>query len=65
MLVRTFEFKLNTEKTKYMSQSYHQNAGQYHDIKIANSCFENVAQFRCLGTIVTNKNLIQEEFEFR
>jgi hypothetical protein len=28
--------------------------------KIANRCFENVTQFRYLGTTVTNKNLIQE-----
>jgi site-specific DNA-adenine methylase len=33
----------NTEKTKYMLLSRHQNAGQNHDIKIANRCFENVA----------------------
>jgi hypothetical protein len=29
-----------------------------------NRCFENVAQFRCLGTI-TNQNLIQEEIKGR
>jgi hypothetical protein len=39
---------------------HHQNAGQNHDIKIGNRCFENVAQFRYFGTI-TNQNLIQEE----
>jgi hypothetical protein len=32
-----------------------------HDIGIGNRCFENVADFRCLGTTVTNQNLIQEE----
>jgi hypothetical protein len=31
--------EVNTEKTKYMLLSHHQNAGQYHDIKIANRCF--------------------------
>jgi hypothetical protein len=34
---------VHTEKTKYVLLSYHQNAGQNHDIKIANRCFENVA----------------------
>jgi hypothetical protein len=34
--------------TKHMLLSRHQNAGQNHDIKIANRCFENVAQFRYL-----------------
>jgi hypothetical protein len=38
-------------------------AGQNHDIKIANRCFENVAQFKYLGTRVTNQNLIQEEIK--
>jgi hypothetical protein len=41
--------------------SRHQNAGQNHDIKIANRSFENVAQFRYLGTRVTNPNSIWEE----
>jgi hypothetical protein len=43
---------------KYMLLSRHQNAGQNHDIKIGNRCFENVLQFRYLGTTVTNQNLI-------
>jgi hypothetical protein len=38
--------EIYTEKTKYMLLSRHQNAGQNHDIKIANSCFENVVQLR-------------------
>jgi hypothetical protein len=38
--------EVNTEKTKYMLLSRHQNAGQNHDIKIGNRCFENVAQFK-------------------
>jgi hypothetical protein len=32
------------------------NAGQNHDIKIDNRCFENVAQFEYMGTTVTNQN---------
>jgi hypothetical protein len=42
--------EVNTDKTKYMLLSLHQNAGQNHDIKIGNRCFESVAQFRYLGT---------------
>jgi hypothetical protein len=45
--------------------SCHQNAGQNHDIKIPNRSFENVAQFKYLGTAVTNQNLIQEEITRR
>jgi coproporphyrinogen III oxidase-like Fe-S oxidoreductase len=35
--------EVNPEKTKCMLLSHHQNAGQNHDIKIANKSFENVA----------------------
>jgi hypothetical protein len=34
-------------------------------MKIANRSYENVAQFKYLGTMVTNKNLIQEEIKRR
>jgi hypothetical protein len=42
-----------------------QNSGQNRDIKIANRCFENVSQFRYLGRIVTEQNMIQEEIKRR
>jgi hypothetical protein len=48
------DLEVNAEKTRYMLLSCHQNAGQNHDIKIANSYIENVAQFRHLLTTVTN-----------
>jgi hypothetical protein len=48
-----------------MLLSRHQNAGQNRDIKIANGSFENVSQFKYLGTTVTNQNLIQEEIKRR
>jgi hypothetical protein len=57
--------EVNTEKTKYMLLSRHQNAGQNHGIKIGNRYFKNVAQFRYLGTTITNQNLIQEEIKRR
>jgi hypothetical protein len=53
--------EVNTGKTKHTLLSRHQNAGQNHDINVGNKCFENVAQFRYLGTTITNQNLIQEE----
>jgi hypothetical protein len=55
--------EVNTDKTMYMLLSHHQNAGQDHDIKIANGCFEYLAQFTYLGTTVTNLILIQEEIK--
>jgi hypothetical protein len=57
--------EVNTEKTKYMLLSCHQNVGKIHDIKRANRFFENVAQFKYLGMTVTNQNLIQEEIKSR
>jgi hypothetical protein len=47
----------NVEKTKCMLLSRHQNAGQNQLRKIANRWFENVSQFKYLGTTVTNQNL--------
>jgi ribosomal protein S2 len=55
--------EVNAEKTKYMLLSRHQNARQNHYINIANRCFDNVAQFRYLGTIITNQTPIQEEIK--
>jgi hypothetical protein len=48
-----------------MLLSRHQNADQSWDIKIANISFENVSQFKYLGTTVTNQNLIEEEIKKR
>jgi hypothetical protein len=59
----TFITIINNSFTKYMLMTRHQNAGQNHNIKIANRSFENMAQFKYLGTTVTNQNLIQEEIK--
>jgi hypothetical protein len=50
--------EINVEKTKYMLLSCHQNAVQNRDIKIADRSFENVSQFKYLGTTVTNQNFL-------
>jgi hypothetical protein len=57
--------EINVDKTKYKLLYSHQNADQNRDMKIANRSFENVSQFRHLGAIVTNQNLIQEEIKRR
>jgi hypothetical protein len=44
-----------------MLVSRDQNAGQNRDRKIANRSFENVSQFKYLGTTVTDQNFIQEK----
>jgi hypothetical protein len=57
--------EVNIEKTKYMLVSHGQNADQNQYIKIGTRSFENVSQFKYLGMMVTNQNLIQEEFKRR
>jgi hypothetical protein len=57
--------EINVENTGYMYLSRHQNVGQNRDIETENKSFENVSQFRYLGTTVTNQNLIQEKIKRR
>jgi hypothetical protein len=55
--------EINVEKTKYMLLSRHQNVGNNRDINIINRSFENVSQFKYLGTTVKSQNLMQEEIK--
>jgi hypothetical protein len=48
-----------------MLVSRDQNAGQTREIKIGNRSFENVSQFKYLGTSIANQNFIQEEIKRR
>jgi len=57
--------EVNADKTKYMVMSRDQNAGQSHSMKIDNSSFERVKEFKYLGTTLTNQNSIQEEIKSR
>jgi len=41
-------------KLKYMVVSQDQKAGRYHIIKIENSSFERVEEFKYLGTTLTH-----------
>jgi hypothetical protein len=46
--------EINTEKTKHMLVSHHQNVGQNHNLLTANRSFERVTKFWYLGTTITN-----------
>jgi len=56
---------LYADKTKYMAMSRDQNAGRTHSMKIDNSSFERVDEFKYLGTTLTHQNSIQEEIKSR
>jgi hypothetical protein len=43
-----------------MLLSHQHNAGRNGDTKVANICFENVAQFIYLGLTINNQNLTQD-----
>ena len=51
----------NADKTKYMVMNQDQNAGRSHCIKIDNSSYESVEEFKYLVATLTKQNSIQEE----
>jgi hypothetical protein len=53
---RDVGLEINAEKTKYIIMSCHPNSGQNQNIRTANELFENVAQFKYLGTTLINYN---------
>ena len=55
--------EVNANKTKYMVMSQDQNEGE--NIKINNSSFERVEQFKYLGKTSRNQNSIQVEIKSR
>jgi hypothetical protein len=59
------DLEVNPEKTKYVLVSRCQKAGQRQSIKIGNRSFEDVAEYRYLGTTLTDQNCIHEEIKSR
>jgi len=57
--------EVNADKTKYMVMSQDQNAGRSHSMKMDNSSFERVEEFKYLGKTLTNQNSIQKEIKSR
>ena len=52
-------------ETKYMIMSREQNAGRIHSVRIDNSTFDRMEEFKYLGTTLTNQNSIAEEIKSR
>ena len=61
--IKKIGLEVNADKTKYMVMSRNQNAGLSHRMKIDNSSFERVEEFKYLVTTLTNQNSIQEEIK--
>jgi len=57
---REIRLKVSANKTKSMVLSRDQNAGRIHSVRIDNSTFDRVLEFKYLGTTLTNKNSIAE-----
>ena len=53
------------DKTKYMVMSRDQNSGRCHNVKIDNSSFDWVEEYKYLWTNLTNQNSIQVEMKSR
>jgi len=53
--------EISVDKTKYMVMSRDQNAGRNQSVRINNSTFERVEEFKYLGTTLTHQNSIPEE----
>jgi len=57
--------EVSADNTKYMVMSRDQNARRNHSVRIDNSTFKRVEEFKYLGTTLTNLNSIPEEIKSR
>jgi len=55
--------EVNADKSQYMVTSGDQNVGRSHSIKIDNTSFERVEEFKYLGTALRNQNCSEEELK--
>jgi len=57
--------EVSADKTKYMVMSREQNLVRIQSVRIDNSTFERVEEFKYLGSTLTNQNSIAEETKSR
>jgi len=55
--------EVDADKTKYMVMFRDQNTGRSQSMKIDNSSFAWMEEFKYLGTALTNQNSIHEEIK--
>ena len=56
---------VSADKTKCMVMSRDQNAGRIQNVRVDNSTFERVEEFKYLGKTLINPNSIEEEINGR
>ena len=59
------EVNADNNDNKYTVMSRDQNAGRGHSINIDNNSFENLEDFKYLGTNLTNQNFVLKEVKSR
>jgi len=52
---------VSADRTKYMVMSRAQNAGRIQIVRIDNSTFERVEEFKYLGTTLINQNFLPKK----
>jgi hypothetical protein len=57
--------EISAGKTKYVVMYRDQNAGRIHSVRIDNSTFGRVEEFKDLETTLTNQKSIAEEIKSR
>ena len=62
---REIGLEVSADKTKYMVVARDQNAGRIESVRMDNSTFQRVEDFKYLGTTLTNQNSIAEEIKSR
>ena len=62
---REIGLEISADRTKYMDISRDQNAGRIQSVRMDNSTFERVEEFKYLGTTLTSQNSIAEEIKSR
>jgi len=62
---REIRLEVSADRTKYLVMSRDQNAGRNHSVRINNSTFERLEEFKYLGTTLTHQNSIPEEIKSR
>jgi len=64
-VTREIGLEVSADKTKCMVMSRDQNAGRIRSVRMDNSTFERVKEFKYFGTTLTNQNSIAEEIKSR